>query len=102
MDRRYSSNIRSAGHGSVLQRHYPQGSGHDSRRDSPSGGGLKEGDIIAWQREGNAIWITRAHYTLESAFGSVEPHSHPEDIDALTDAAKAAKAEATVEEFGKR
>ena len=60
---------------------------------------LKEGDTIAWRQEGEEIRIAPARFTLESAYGSVEPHTHPEDFDALTQAAKVAKAKATVDEL---
>jgi len=60
---------------------------------------LKEGDTVAWHQEGDEIRLLPARFTLESAFGSVEPHQHPEDFDALEQAAKAAKARATVAEL---
>lgn len=63
---------------------------------------LKEGDTIAWRQEGEIVQIVPARYTLESAFGSVEPRRRPEDFGALTDAAKAAKAKSSVDELRKR
>ena len=60
---------------------------------------LKEGDTIAWLQEGHAVRITPARFTLESAYGSVEPRQRPEDFRDLTKAAKSAKARATVAEM---
>ena len=38
-------------------------------------------------------------FTLESAYGSVQPSAHPEDLDQLVRDAKDAKAERTVREL---
>ena len=40
-----------------------------------------------------------APFTLESAYGSVQPSSEPEDFDAITRAAKDAKAAKTAREL---
>ena len=60
---------------------------------------LKEGDTVTWRQDGDEVRLLPARFTLESAFGSVEPRRHPEDFDALEQAAKAAKARATVDEL---
>ena len=60
---------------------------------------LKKGDTVAWQQEGDEVRLTPARFTLESALGSVEPHQRPEDFVALEQAAKAAKARATMAEL---
>ena len=60
---------------------------------------LKEGDTVTWRQDGDEVRLMPARFTLESAFGSVEPQQHPEDFDALEQAAKAAKARATMEEL---
>ncbi len=54
---------------------------------------LKEGDTVAWRQDGDEVRLAPARFTLESAFASVAPHQRPEDFDALTAAAKAAKAD---------
>ncbi|HET7038044.1 MAG TPA: AbrB/MazE/SpoVT family DNA-binding domain-containing protein [Thermomicrobiaceae bacterium] len=60
---------------------------------------LKEGDTVAWVQQGDEVRITPARFTLESAFGSVAPSRQPEDFEALTEAAKEAKARATADEI---
>ena len=60
---------------------------------------LNEGDTVTWRQDGDEMRLLPARFTLESAFGSVEPRQHPEDFDALEQAAKAAKARATMEEL---
>lgn len=46
-----------------------------------------------------AVRLAPAGFTLESAFGSVTPINHPEDFEALSATAKAAKAERTAREI---
>ena len=60
---------------------------------------LKEGDTVAWHQDGDEVRLTPARFTLESALGSVEPHQRPEDFATLEQAAKAAKARATMVEL---
>ena len=60
---------------------------------------LKEGDTVAWRQDGDEIRLFPARFSLESAFGSVEPRQRPEDFEALEQAAKAAKAQATMDEL---
>jgi AbrB family looped-hinge helix DNA binding protein len=59
---------------------------------------LKVGDIVVWRQEGNEVLLLPARFTLESAFGPVEPR-RPEDIKEIERSAKASKAKATVEEL---
>jgi len=60
---------------------------------------LKEGDTVAWHQEGDEVRLTATRFTLESAFGSIEPRQRPEDFEALEQAAKAAKAQATMDDL---
>lgn len=60
---------------------------------------LKEGDSVTWRQEGNEVRLLPARFTLESAFGSVEPRRRPEDFEEVTRAAKASKARASVDEL---
>ncbi|HLI52311.1 MAG TPA: AbrB/MazE/SpoVT family DNA-binding domain-containing protein [Thermomicrobiaceae bacterium] len=60
---------------------------------------LHEGDAVAWVEEEGAIKLIPARFTLETAFGSVEPRRTPEDFDELLREAKAAKAAETVAEL---
>ena len=62
--------------------------------------GLKPRDKVAFTvDDGGMVRLTAARFTLESAFGSVQPSAHPEDFDALTRDAKDAKAERTLREL---
>jgi AbrB family looped-hinge helix DNA binding protein len=60
---------------------------------------IREGDTVAWSREGNEVRLSPVRFTIETAFSSVEPGHQPEDFEALERAAKAAKARATIDEL---
>ena len=60
---------------------------------------LKEGDTVTWRQDGDEVRLLPARFSLESAFGSIEPRQRPEDFEALEQAAKAAKAQATMDEL---
>lgn len=49
--------------------------------------------------DAGAVRLAPAGFTLETAFGSVTPINQPEDFEALSDTAKAAKAERTAREL---
>ena len=62
--------------------------------------GLKPRDKVAFTIEdGGAVRLAAASFTLESAYGSVQPSSHPEDFDEVSRNAKDAKAEQTAREL---
>lgn len=50
--------------------------------------GAKRGDKLAFQIDGTEIRLAPAAMTLESAFGSVKPFAHPEDLDRIAQDAK--------------
>jgi len=60
---------------------------------------LNEGDTVTWRQDGDEVRLLPARFTLASAFGSVEPRQRPEDFAALEQAAKAAKAQATMDDL---
>lgn len=54
--------------------------------------GLKSGDKLAFEIEDDQVRIKPVTFTLESAYGSVEPLHRPEDFDQLIREAKADRA----------
>jgi AbrB family looped-hinge helix DNA binding protein len=63
---------------------------------------LKPKDKVAFQIEDNQVRIVAAKFTLESAFGSVTPRSHPEDFEAISKAAKDEHAEKVIQKMRRR
>ena len=63
--------------------------------------GLKPRDKVAFTIEDGEVLLTPASFSLESAYGSVQPSGKPEDFSDLSRASKAAKAEKTVRELRK-
>lgn len=61
--------------------------------------GVKPRDKIAFRLEDGAVRLSAVTFTLESAYGSVEPSERPEDFEVVSRAAKDIKAERTVEEM---
>lgn len=51
--------------------------------------GAKTGDKLAFQIEGTEVRLAPAAMTLESAFGSVKPLTHPEEFARIEEIAKA-------------
>ncbi|MBI4235820.1 MAG: AbrB/MazE/SpoVT family DNA-binding domain-containing protein [Chloroflexi bacterium] len=64
--------------------------------------GVKPRDRVAFRVEGDLVTLAAASFTLESAYGSVQPSQRPEDFDELSRAAKEAKVEKTVRKMGQR
>jgi antitoxin PrlF len=60
---------------------------------------LREGDAVAWVQDGQEVRLVPARFTIESAFGSVEPRHRPEDFEELERAAKADKASETTDQL---
>ncbi len=60
---------------------------------------LREGDTVAWSQEGQEVRLHPARFTIESAFGSVEPHQQPEDIASLEQSAKESKSAESLAEL---
>lgn len=54
--------------------------------------GLKRGDKLTFEIEDDQVHIKPVTFTLESAYGSVEPLHRPEDVDELIYEAKAERA----------
>lgn len=50
--------------------------------------GVDSHDQVAFVIEGDRVSLQPVAFTLESAFGSVEPSAHPEDFDAVVDRVK--------------
>ena len=62
--------------------------------------GLKPRDKVAFTIDDEGeVRLAAAPFSLESAYGSVKPSSSPEDFDAITREAKAAKAADTAREL---
>ena len=58
--------------------------------------GLKPGDKVAFTIEdGGKVRLAAASFSLESAYGSVNPSTSPEDFDEVSRNARDAKAEDT-------
>ena len=62
--------------------------------------GVKHGDKVAFTIEDGEVRLAPAAFSLESAYGSVEPSRKPEDFDEVSRTAREAKAEKTVRELG--
>ncbi len=58
--------------------------------------GVKPKDKITFTIDDDAVRLSSAAFTLESAFGSVHPLHRPEDLEKLSRIAKEEKAEETV------
>lgn len=63
--------------------------------------GLKPRDKVAFTIEGNEVRLAAASFTLESAYGSVKPSKRPEDFGEISQTAKEAKAEKTIDKLRK-
>lgn len=61
--------------------------------------GLKPRDRVVFAIEDGKVSLAPARFTLESAYGSVKPSQKPEDFEAISRAAKEAKAEETLREL---
>ena len=62
--------------------------------------GLKPRDKVAFTIDDEgAVRLAAAPLSLESAYGSVKPSNNPEDFEAISRKAKAAKAEETAQEL---
>ncbi len=58
--------------------------------------GVKPKDKVIFTIEGEKVYLTLAAFTLESAYGSVKASKKPEDFKRITQVAKDAKAEETI------
>ncbi|MGH2535611.1 MAG: AbrB/MazE/SpoVT family DNA-binding domain-containing protein [Thermomicrobiales bacterium] len=58
--------------------------------------GVGEHDQVAFVIDDNQVRLQPVAFTLESAYGSVEPTSHPENFDDLTRRAKEERAKRTL------
>jgi antitoxin PrlF len=58
--------------------------------------GVGEHDQVAFVIENDQVRLQPVEFTLESAYGSVEPMAHPEDFEALTTRAKEERAKRAV------
>ncbi len=63
--------------------------------------GVKPRDKVTFTIDGGEVRLEAPPFSLESAFGSVQPSTRPEDLDGITRAAKDAKAEQTARELYK-
>ena len=64
--------------------------------------GLQPTDKVSFTINDGQVHLAPASFTLESAYGSVQPSNHPEDFEAISRIAKGAKAEATLRELKDR
>ena len=64
--------------------------------------GLQPTDKVAFTINDGQVRLIPASFTLESAYGSVQPSNYPEDFEAVSRTAKGAKAEATLRELKNR
>lgn len=64
--------------------------------------GLRPTDKVAFTINDGQVRLVPASFTLESAYGSVQPSNRPEDFEAISRIAKSAKAEATLRELKDR
>jgi len=60
---------------------------------------IKEGDTIAVELHGEAVKVTPVSFTLESAYGSVQPLQKPENFSEIIRSAKEERAERTIEKL---
>jgi antitoxin PrlF len=58
--------------------------------------GAKPREKVTFQVKGKQVRLLPAAFTLESAYGSVTPRSHPEDFNAIIRSAKEEKAKQTI------
>ncbi len=58
--------------------------------------GVGEHDQVAFVIEGDQVRLEPVDFTLESAYGSVEPLTRPEDFAALTNLAKEERAKRAI------
>lgn len=58
--------------------------------------GVGPHDKVVFQVDGHLVRLRPSKYTIETAFGSVPPRRHPEDIEELIRLAKEEKAERTI------
>ncbi|TAK30928.1 MAG: AbrB/MazE/SpoVT family DNA-binding domain-containing protein [Chloroflexota bacterium] len=63
---------------------------------------LRPKDKVAFQIDDDEVRLVPAKFTLETAFGSVRPKSHPEDIEAIADAAKEEHVEQVIKKMRQR
>lgn len=63
---------------------------------------LHQGDSVTLRLEDGEVKLSPAHYTLESAYGAVQPKQRPEDLEEISNRAKEQKTRETVEEFSGR
>ena len=61
--------------------------------------GVAPRDKVAFQIDDGQVSLVAAPFTLESAYGSVEPLHRPEDFKELTRAAKAAHVQRVVDKL---
>ena len=64
--------------------------------------GLQPTDEVAFTINDGQVRLTPASFTLESAYGSVQPSNRPEDFETISRIAKGAKAETTLRELQDR
>lgn len=63
--------------------------------------GVRAKDKVALELEGDTVRVSRVAYTLESAYGSVQPTSKPEDLEARSQEAKDEHAAETVRKLSR-
>lgn len=63
---------------------------------------LKPRDKVAFQIEDDQVRLVPAKFTIETAFGSVTPKSHPEDFEAIAQAAKEEHVEQVTKKMQRR
>jgi antitoxin PrlF len=61
--------------------------------------GLKPRDRVAFTIEGCEVRLRPVEFTLETAFGSVEPRSRPEDLEEVSRTAKEEHVERAIEKM---
>jgi AbrB family looped-hinge helix DNA binding protein len=64
--------------------------------------GLGPRDKVAFEIEGDQVRLVPALFTLEAAYGSVQPHAQPEDFDAISRAGKEAHAARVLDKLRQR
>ena len=64
--------------------------------------GLQPTDKVAFTINDGQVRLVPASFTLESAYGSVQPSNRPEDFETISHLAKGAKAETTLRKLKDR
>jgi antitoxin PrlF len=64
--------------------------------------GVGDHDQVAFVIENNQVRLQPVEFTLASAYGSVEPTSHPEDFETVTSKAKEERAKRAIAKLKRR